>query len=166
MHRDEAIFRTLASVLEGTLEAVPQNLVFYATSNFKDLVDRQGERPQGLARMQMDADELAQNTLISQSIRPLEYDPQQNERQDEQRAIDDRFALKVFIDLPHKKEYEKLVMEYARRAGIEEPEQEILEAFQVWRMRHQHDLVGGRTARDFIIAAYPKQASRLMDLFV
>ena len=33
-------FRQLASVLDGGLERPPQNLVFYGTSNFKDLVDR------------------------------------------------------------------------------------------------------------------------------
>jgi hypothetical protein len=165
LHRDEATFRTLSSVLEGTLEAAPQNLVFYATSNYKDLVDRQGERSQGLARMQMDDDEMGQDLQINRGIKPLEYDSQQNERQDEQRAIDDRFALKIFIDLPRKSEYEHLVLAYARRAGVEDEERAILEAFRIWRMRHQHDLVGGRTARDFVIAAYPEQASSLMNLF-
>ena len=38
-NRDPEV-HTLARVLDGCLEAKPDNLVFYATSNFKDLVDR------------------------------------------------------------------------------------------------------------------------------
>ena len=147
-------FRTLSSVMEGGLEQRPDNLIFCATSNFKDLVDRRGERPEGLGRMQLDED-LAP-AQQSRGIRPAFYDPQQQERLDEQRGLDDRFALKVFIDLPKKSQYEGMVLSYARRAGIDVDETELLAAFNVWRQRHNHDLVGGRTARDFILAQYPQ----------
>ncbi len=43
-----------------------------------------------------------------------------------------------------------MVLSYAKRAGIARPDQELLSEFAQWRMRHNHDLVGGRTARDFI----------------
>ncbi len=36
---------------------MPDNLVFYANSNYKDLVDREGEKRQGLRVMQMDEDD-------------------------------------------------------------------------------------------------------------
>ena len=75
---------------------------------------------------------------------------------DEERALDDRFALKVFLDLPRQSQYQSLVMSYARRAGIDEAEEDLLAAFEVWRMRHNHDMVGGRTARDFILACLPQ----------
>jgi len=156
LNRREADFRLLASALDGRLALVPRNLVFYATSNFKDLIDREGERPEGLGRLQMDGDP---PNLVNQGKRPAPYDPQQAERLDEQRALDDRFALKVFMDLPHKSEYERLVLAYARRAGVHAPEAELLAAFNVWRMRHNHDLVGGRTARDFILAIAPQAAA-------
>ena len=48
------------------------------------------------------------------------------------------------------------MVSYARRAGIDEAEEDLLAAFEVWRMRHNHDLVGGRTARDFILAYLPQ----------
>lgn len=160
LNRRDADFRQLASALDGHLTQMPVNLVFYATSNFKDLIDREGERPEGLGRMQMDDGGEVAN-LINQGIRPALYDPQQAERLDEQRALDDRFALKVFMDLPRKSEYEQLVLAYARRAGITLPAPDLLAAFNVWRMRHGHDLVGGRTARDFIVAVTPQFASLL-----
>ena len=103
--------------------------------------------------MQMDEQ---QPNLINRSIRPEFYDPQQLQRLDEERALDDRFALKVFLDLPHKTQYQQMVVSYARRAGINTPEDELLASFEVWRMRHNHDLVGGRTVRDFILAIIPE----------
>jgi predicted AAA+ superfamily ATPase len=157
LNRRDPEFRLLASALEGHLTQMPDNLVFYATSNFKDLIDREGERPEGLGRLQMDEEV---PNLVNQGMRPAPYDPQQAERLDEQRALDDRFALKVFIDLPGKSEYEQLVLAYAQRAGIPLPAADLLAAFNVWRMRHNHDLVGGRTARDFIVAIAPQFADR------
>jgi predicted AAA+ superfamily ATPase len=93
--------------------------------------------------------------LVDQGLQPGIYDPQQAERLDEQRALDDRFALKVFMDMPRKTEYEHMVLSYAQRAGVEVDRDELLAAFKVWCMRHNHDLVGGRTARDFIVDFLP-----------
>ena len=153
LDRGDGSLHLLSRVLDGGLEEWPDNLVFYATSNYKDLVDREGERPLGLGQMQMDE----QNpNLINQSIRPEFYDPQQLQRLDEERALDDRFALKVFLDLPHKTQYQKMILSYARRAGIDLVEEDLLAAFEIWRMRHNHDLVGGRTVRDFILAQLPE----------
>ena len=143
----------LSRVLDGGLEACPDNLVFYATSNYKDLVDREGERPQGLGQMQLDDE---RPNRVNQGIQAEFYDPQQLQRLDQERALDDRFALKVFLDLPGRQQYRSMVMSYARRAGINLPEEDLLAAFEVWRMRHNHDLVGGRTARDFIDAYLPQ----------
>ena len=126
---------------------MPDNLIFYATSNYKDLVDRKGEKRQGLGVMQMDEDDEARTI---QGKRPDFYDPQQHQRLDELRAIDDRFALKVYVDTLRKEQYESILLSYARKAGINCPNDELLRAFNKWSMQHNHDLVGGRTARDFI----------------
>ena len=80
--------------------------------------------------------------LVNQGIQAEFYDPQQLQRLDQERALDDRFALKVFLDLPSRQQYHSMVLSYARRAGIDLPEEELLAAFEVWRMRHNHDLVG------------------------
>ena len=153
LSRGDNSLHLLSRVLDGGLEACPDNLVFYATSNYKDLVDREGERPQGLGQMQLDDE---RPNLVNQSIQAEFYDPQQLQRLDQERALDDRFALKVFLDLPSRQQYRAMVLSYARRAGIDLPEEELLAAFEVWRRRHNHDLVGGRTARDFIVAYLPQ----------
>ncbi|MDE2740131.1 MAG: DUF815 domain-containing protein [Gemmatimonadota bacterium] len=153
LSRGDNSLHLLSRVLDGGLEACPDNLVFYATSNYKDLVDREGERPQGLGQMQLDDE---RPNLVNQGIQAEFYDPQQLQRLDQERALDDRFALKVFLDLPSRQQYHSMVLSYARRAGIDLPEEELLAAFEVWRMRHNHDLVGGRTARDFIVAYLPQ----------
>ena len=51
------------------------------------------------------------------------------------------------------------MLAYAGRAGIATDAEEVLAAFNVWRMRHNHDLVGGRTARDFIQWLYAQEQS-------
>lgn len=150
--------QVLSTVLDGGLESVPENLVFYATSNFKDLVDRKGERPQGPPAMQADGAPGELRHTESQSTVRRGFDPQGFQRLDEGRAFDDRFALKVFIDMPTKSEYDRLVIAYAQRAGVDEPEAEMLARFQVWCRQNNHDLVGGRTARDFVLACYPEHA--------
>ena len=151
--RGDNSLHLLSRVLDGGLEACPDNLVFYATSNYKDLVDREGERPQGLGQMQLDDEH---PNRVNQGIQAEFYDPQQLQRLDQERALDDRFALKVFLDLPSRQQYRAMVLSYARRAEIDLPEEDLLAAFEVWRMRHSHDLAGGRTARDFIDAYLPQ----------
>lgn len=147
LDRGDPALRQLSRVFEGGLTAMPDNLVFYATSNYKDLVDREGEKRQGLGVMQMDEDGGAR---ALQRKRPDFYDPQQHQRLDELRALDDRFGLKVYVDILRREEYESVLLSYASRAGIDCPREELLQAFKQWSMRHNHDLVGGRTARDFI----------------
>lgn len=153
LSRGDDSLHWLSRMLDGGLEARPDNLVFYATSNYKDLVDREGERPQGLGQMPLDDE---RPNRINQGIQAEFYDPQQLQRLDQERALDDRFALKIFLDLPSRQQYRALVLSYAHRAGIDLPEEDVLAAFEVWRMRHNHDLVGGRTARDFIDAYLPQ----------
>ena len=151
--RGDDSLHLLSRTLDGGLEACPENLVFYATSNYKDLVDREGERPQGLGQMQLDDE---RPNRVNQGIQAEFYDPQQLQRLDQERALDDRFALKVFLDLPSRQQYRSMVLSYARRAGIDLSEEDLLAALEIWRMRHNHDLVGGRTARDFVDAYLPQ----------
>ena len=151
--------RALSSVLDGGLERVPGNLVFYATSNFKDLIDREGDRPRGPPAQVEDAPADAERTPTPRPG-PSPYDPQAFQRLDERRAVDDRFALKVFLDLPTRSQYERILLDYARRAGVVEEKGSLLDSFRVWCMRNNHDLVGGRTARDFILSRYPEVSRR------
>jgi predicted AAA+ superfamily ATPase len=153
--------RTLATMLDGGLEQTPPNLIFYATSNYKDLVDRHGERPDGPPPQQADAARAGEGGGATEPVLAA-YDPQGLQRLDERRALDDRFALKIFIDLPTKSQYEQIVLAYAERAGLGDCEERVLADFRVWCMRHNHDLIGGRTARDYIrhrVASVQREAT-------
>ncbi|MBT4612886.1 MAG: DUF815 domain-containing protein, partial [Gemmatimonadetes bacterium] len=123
--------RTLATLLDGGLERTPENLVFYATSNYKDLVDRHGERPGGPPAQQADAAVLARQLGATEPSLQA-YDPQGLQRLDERRALDDRFALKVFIDLPTQSQYEQILIAYAERADLPDSRQELLADFRIW----------------------------------
>ncbi len=159
LDRRSSSARALSSILDGGLEQVPDNLVFYATSNFKDLIDREGERPQGPPPLPAEDVPVDRRTTVPRPG-PGPYDPQAFQRLDERRALDDRFALKVFLDLPTRSQYESILLDYARRAGVAEQEGRLLDAFRVWCLRNNHDLVGGRTARDFILSRYPEADRR------
>ncbi|MCY3739227.1 MAG: DUF815 domain-containing protein [Gemmatimonadaceae bacterium] len=158
LDRRGSLAKALSSVLDGGLEQVPVNLVFYATSNFKDLIDREGDRPQGPPPLQVEGAPADRRTTATAA--PWPYDPQAFQRLDERRALDDRFALKIYLDLPDKSQYESILLDYARHAGIPEEEESLLESFRVWCLRNNHDLVGGRTARDFILSRYPGAVRR------
>lgn len=162
LDRRSSSARALSSVLDGGLEQVPGNLVFYATSNFKDLIDREGDRPQGPPPLQVE-EAPGERRPPRPPPGPSPYDPQAFQRLDERRAVDDRFALKIFLDLPTRSQYERILLDYARRAGIAEEERSLLESFRVWCLRNNHDLVGGRTARDFILSRYPEKSRRGAD---
>ena len=118
-----------------------------------------GDEKTGTCIMQMEEDT---NARIANSVRPEIYDPQQNQRIDELRALDDRFALKVFIDLPTKSMYESMLGTYAERFGLVFNER-LVNEFNKWRMRHNHDLIGGRTVRDFIYYYAGIQSSLKME---
>ena len=158
LDRRGSLAKALSSVLDGGLEQVPANLVFYATSNFKDLIDREGDRPQGPPPLQVEDAPADRRTTATAA--PWPYDPQAFQRLDERRALDDRFALKIYLDLPDKGQYESILLDYARHAGIPEEEEILLESFRVWCLRNNHDLVAGRTARDFILSRYPGTVQR------
>ena len=163
--RGDDSLHLLSRTLDGGLEACPENLVFYATSNYKDLVDREGERPQGLGQMQLDDE---RPNRVNQGIQAKFYDPQQLQRLDQERALDDRFALKVFLDLPSRQQYRSMVLSYARRAGIDLSEEDLLAALEIWRMRHNHDLVGGPDGaglRGRLLAAVLARQGRVKSIF-
>ncbi len=43
LERGDPALGQFSHVIEGGLNAMPDNLIFYATSNYKDLVDREGK---------------------------------------------------------------------------------------------------------------------------
>jgi uncharacterized protein len=116
-------YRYLKSVMEGSILAPARNLLFIATANRKDLVFRGSVD---------------------------ERDPEQKQLIDEKRAIDDRFGLKLFFDIPVFKQLEKILVHYADRAGIPYETEVLLRDFRQFALRNQHDQPSGRTVHQFM----------------
>lgn len=123
---DEVSYKDLKALLEGNLEARPQNLLIYATSNRRHLVKeffQDNPRP--------DNEEVAAWDTVEEKI-----------------SLSDRFGLNITFISPTQREYLQIVDALAKLAGIE-MQQEILHrrALQ-WELSHSGR--SGRVARQFV----------------
>ena len=115
--KDDKVFSSLKTILEGGLERRPANVVIYATSNRRHLVkqtisDRAGD--------EMDTFEtIAEKT-----------------------ALAERFGLRIPYLTMSKAEYLALVSHLAQRAEIKKDEELLHAQAMTWEIRH-----GGRTPR-------------------
>ncbi len=116
-------YKYLKSIMEGSLLALAGNPLFIATANRKDLVFR-GE-----------LDEL---------------NPEHKQLIDEKRAIDDRFGLKLFYDIPVFKNLHKILFHYADKTGHPYKKEELVNRFSNFALKNNHDNPAGRTIRQFI----------------
>ncbi|MBU2515353.1 ATP-binding protein [bacterium] len=121
--KDNTDFRHLKSILEGSVVNPSKNILLIATSNRKDLVVR-GELDERL--------------------------PEQKQLIDEKRAIDDRFGLKLFFEVPVYKDLQKILFGCADRAGIQYQTEDLLKYFRQFAQRNNHDKPSGRTVIQFI----------------
>ncbi|MBI3090407.1 MAG: DUF815 domain-containing protein [Candidatus Tectomicrobia bacterium] len=122
---DDTSYKPLKVVLDGSLEARAGNVLFYATSNTKDLVKRPRLR-EGL--------EWSEERAIL----------------DEKRGIDDRFGLKIHFTIPDQALSHRMVLKHAELRGLRTPTAELLRQFRIWCGMNNHDQPSGRSARDFI----------------
>ena len=125
---NETSYKGLKAVLEGTLEATPQNVILIATSNRRHLIreffeDRSG----GLAK---DGEIHGADTV------------------EEKLSLADRFGLVISFYAPDQDTFLKMVDEWAKFEGIKMPEAELhLKAVQWTRFNNGRS---GRAARQFV----------------
>jgi predicted AAA+ superfamily ATPase len=122
----ERDYRGLKAVLEGSIEARPQNVVLYATSNRRHLVqERWTDRESTLS-----AEIHGQDTM------------------QEKLSLSDRFGIRVIFPAPDQRRYLAVVESLARQRGL------TLEAETLRRRALQwaewHNGRSGRTARQFV----------------
>lgn len=121
----EVEYKFLKSVIEGGVEAKPDNVLIYATSNRRHLIketwnDRSGE-----------SDEIHRFDSVHEKI-----------------SLSDRFGITITYLAPDQNEYLQIVGELARKHGVDlSPEQLKQQAIR-WEMAHSGR--SGRTARQFI----------------
>ena len=123
----ETEYKSLKGLLEGGLQAQPENVLIYATSNRKHLIketfeDRTGPRAQG--------------------------DLHPGDAQEEKISLADRFGLVVTFLRPDQKTYLEIVKGLAEKEGIPLKSEELETLALRWEMLHNGR--SGRTAKQFI----------------
>lgn len=119
----EEDYKNLKSLLEGGVEARPDNVLIYATSNRKHLVKE------------------------SFSDRKSD-DIHANDNMQEKLSLADRFGITVTFLSPDQETYLKIVEELVNQNGIEIDRDELRKKALKWVMMHNGR--SGRTARQFI----------------
>ncbi|GIW06633.1 MAG: hypothetical protein KatS3mg060_1438 [Dehalococcoidia bacterium] len=123
---DETDYKALKALLEGTIEARPDNVVVYATSNRRNLIT-----------------EVWTERAADGDISP-------RERIDEKLSLADRFGIRVFFPAPDQQLYLRMVESLAAEAGIALPSDELRQRALRWEL--QHSGRSGRLAHQFVIA--------------
>ena len=122
----EIEYKYLKAVIEGGLERKPENVLIYATSNRRHLV-----REQWSDKNDRRDDDLHTSDTVQEKLSLV--------------AI---FGVSIFFVGPDKKEFQKIVLELAKRNHIQMEKSELLLQANQWEMTHGGR--SGRTAQQFI----------------
>ena len=121
--KNDPKYKHLKPLMEGSILRPANNLLIHATSNKRDLVEKKGIHFESSERKQL---------------------------LDEQRAIDDRFGLKVFFDSPQFQDLTQLLFHLADKNEIQYVPEELKTKFHKFCLWNQHDSPAGRTVKQFI----------------
>jgi predicted AAA+ superfamily ATPase len=123
----ETYYKALKAVLEGGVEARPENVVLYATSNRRHIVrERFADRVAG------DDDVHSMDTM------------------EEKLSLSDRFGIRIRFGSPDQSRYLDIVRGIAQRRGVSLPEDQLMSRALAWAQRQNGR--SGRTARQFVDA--------------
>lgn len=122
----EIEYKYLKAVIEGGLERKPENVLIYATSNRRHLV-----REQWCDKNDRRDDDLHTSDTVQEKL-----------------SLVARFGVSIFFVGPDKKEFQKIVLELAKRNQIQMEKSELLLQANQWEMTHGGR--SGRTAQQFI----------------
>lgn len=121
----ETDYKYLKAVIEGGLEAKPENVLLYATSNRRHLI-----REKWSDKDDRD-DDLHTNDTVQEKL-----------------SLAARFGLPILYIAPNKKEFEHIVKVLADKYHIGMPEEELYLEANRWELRNGS--LSGRTAQHFI----------------
>jgi len=123
----EVEYKFLKAVIEGGIEARPDNLLIYATSNRRHLI---------------------KETWNDRSDMEHNGDIHRSDTLEEKLSLANRFGLAINFSSPSRKEYHHIVRTLADRAGITMEDAELFRKADAWEIRHGG--VSGRAAQQFI----------------
>ncbi len=117
----ETEYKHLKAIMEGGIEARPKNILFYATSNRRHLIQEKWES----------REEIHQNDMINERL-----------------SLSERFGLTILFNSPDQEEYLEIVKGLASQKELEIDDAVLEEKALKWQMWHNGQ--SGRTARQFI----------------
>lgn len=122
---DETEYKYLKSTIEGGVEARPDNVLIYATSNRRHLIkETWRDREAG-------QDELYMAESMNETI-----------------SLSDRFGLIINYRMPNQNEYLAIIDYHLRAAGVLLPPEELRVLGKQWELEHSGR--SGRTAQQFV----------------
>jgi predicted AAA+ superfamily ATPase len=125
-HETETEYKELKAVLEGGLEARPPNVLLYATSNRRHLVQERFDDRAGAVNGELHAVDTAQEKL----------------------SLSDRFGITLTFVAPDQDRYLAIVRALAAARALPIEAEELRRRALAWAMRHKGR--SGRTARQFV----------------
>lgn len=121
----EIEYKYLKAVIEGGLEKKPKNVLIYATSNRRHLVNEK------FSERSTKDDEVHYRDTVQEKL-----------------SLYARFGVTIFFDSPSNKEFNEIVLTLAKRSGIEMDEKALILQANQWELTHGG--LSGRTAWQFI----------------
>lgn len=123
----EIEYKFLKAVIEGGVETKPENILIYATSNRRHLI---------------------KETWNDRNDMEYENDLHRSDTMEEKLSLVNRFGVQISYSKPSKKEFNAIVIELARRAGLTMSDEALCAEANKWELRHGG--ISGRTAQQFI----------------
>ena len=123
----EIEYKYLKAIIEGGLEVRPDNILIYATSNRRHLINETWK----------DRNDVTQEDGIYKS-----------DTMQEKLSLVNRFGCTIYYGQPTQKEYYKIVCELAKKQGLELADDFLCAEARRWELHHGG--ISGRTAQQFI----------------
>lgn len=123
----ETEYKYLKAIIEGGLEVRLDNILIYATSNRRHLINETWR----------DRSDVTQENGIYKS-----------DNMQEKLSLVNRFGCTIYYGQPSQKEYFAIVLELAKRQGINKSEEWLCAEARKWELNHGG--ISGRTAQQFL----------------
>ena len=123
----EIEYKYLKAIIEGGLEVRPDNILIYATSNRRHLINE---------------------TWKDRNDVTEEDGNYKSDTMQEKLSLVNRFGCTIYYGQPNQKEYFNIVCELAKKQGLDIPEEKLCAEAKKWELNHGG--ISGRTAQQFI----------------
>lgn len=123
----EIEYKFLKAVIEGGVETKPDNILIYATSNRRHII---------------------KETWKDRNDVNIDNGIHKSDNMEEKMSLVNRFGCQICYIKPDKKEFNHIVLELAKKNGLDIPEDKLLAEANKWEISHGG--FSGRTAQQFI----------------